>query len=219
MNMNRCLIFAVLWTLGFACLCAQDALGRGQVVDENGVPVDGAIMSISAYEEKQEGNWILSNKLGATCKIIVEDSNGYFVLPLQQPLRYDLQFYKQGYAPAFLFQFGINSPETRVVLKRGESIRGIVSHPVDGNLAPLAKEAVVLQLPGRGFWYQEKVVTDNNGRFEFRVCAPPADPNGLKRKWQVAVAEKVVEVDVRDGEPVKELNFEVDVKMKSKKEK
>lgn len=219
MNMNRCLIFTALWTSGFACLCAQDALGRGQVVDENGVPVDGVIMSISAYEEKREGNWILVHNLGAPCKIIVEDSNGYFVLPLEQPLRYDLQFYKQGYAPAFLFQFGTNSPERKVVLKRGESIHGIVSHPIDGNLVPLAMETVVLQLPGRGFWYEEKVLTDNNGRFEFRVCAPPAEPDGLKRKWQVAVAGKVVEIDVRDGEPVEELNFVIDVKLKSKKEK
>lgn len=218
MNINRCLILAVLWTLGFACLCAQGALVRGQVEDENGVPVDGVILSISAFEERRDGKWILVHNSGAPCKIIA-DSNGYFVMPFQQPQRYDLQFYKQGYAPAFLFQFGTNSPETKVVLKRGESIRGIFSHHIDGNLAPLAMETVVLQLPGRGFWYEEKVLTDNNGRFEFRVCAPPAEPDGLKRKWQVVVAGKVVEVDVRDGEPVDELNFEIDVKFKSKKEK
>jgi hypothetical protein len=214
--MNRCLILAVLWTLGFACLSAQAALVRVQVVDENGVPIDRVIMSISAFEERRDGKWILVHNSGSPSKII-GDSNGYFVMPFQQPHRYDLQFYKQGFAPAFLFQFGINSTESKVVLKRGESIRGIVSHHIDGKLAPLAMETVVLQLPGRGFWYQEKVLTDDNGRFEFRVCAAPADPDGLKRKWQVIVAGKVVEVDVRDGEPVDELNFEIDVK--SKKEK
>jgi hypothetical protein len=216
--MKRCLIFAVLWMLGFGCLSAQAALVRGQVVDENGVPVDGVILSISAFEERRDGQWILVHYSGEPSKIIA-DSNGYFVLPFQQPYRYDLQFHKQGFAPAFLFQFGFGSPESKVVLKRGEIIHGIVSQRIDGNLAPVAMERVVLQLPSRGFWYQEKVLTDLDGRFEFRVCAPPDEPGGLKRKWQVVVAGKVVEIDVRDGEPVDEVNFEIDVKVKKQPNK
>jgi hypothetical protein len=125
-----------------------------------------------------------------------------------------LQFSKHGYAPAFLFQVEANSPELKVVLKRGESIHGIVSQRIDGNLAPVVGETVMLQLPSRDFWYQEQVLTGIGGRFEFHVCAPPNEPDGLKHKWQVVVAGKVVQIDVRDGEPADEVNIEIDVRVK-----
>jgi hypothetical protein len=181
---------------------------RGQVVDEQGKSQDEVLWRISAIEELRDGNWALIYYSGLPAEGIT-DSNGFFGIPFNRPCRYDLQFHKEGFAPAFLFQVATDSPGIKVILKRGERIHGIVSRRVDGKLAPVAEQTVVLRLPSRGFWYQDSVVTDKAGKFEFRACAPPIDPDGLKRKWQVVLPHQIVEIDVQDGRPVDEINIEV----------
>jgi len=216
MNMNRSLIFAVLGVSGLICMSAQAGVSvRGQVVDDNGVPVGGVKWMISAFEEFQGGKWIHVFNFGAP-RIDFSDSNGEFAIPFNKNQRYDLQFSKHGYAPAFLFQVEVNSPEIKVVLKRGVLICGTVSNRAGATVEPVIGETVILRLPCRDFWYQEQVLTDHKGRYEFHACAPPDEPDGIKRKWQVVVAGKVVEIDVRDGEPVDEVNIEIDVKVKKK---
>lgn len=214
MNLNRQIFFAVLWMLSFACLAAQaeDSV-RGQVVDEYGKALDGVTWRISVIEELRDGNWAMVRYSGMPTEGNT-DSNGCFAVPFNKPRRYDLQFHKAGFAPAFLFEVGADSPEIRVTLKRGESIHGIVSRRVDGKLMPVKMEAVVLRLPSRDFCYQERVFTDQAGRFEFRVCAPPPEPTGQKRKWQMVLADQIVEIDVRDGKPVDEVDFEIEVTVK-----
>jgi len=214
MNVNRHLLLAVLYMLSFAPMAAQaESSIRGQVVDENGKPLDGVTWRISGIEELRDGNWTLVMYTGLP-REDTTDSNGRFIVPFYEPRRYDLQFHKAGFAPAFLFEVAADSPEIRVTLKRGESIHGIVSRRVDGNLMPVWMKVVVLRLPSRDFWYEERVVTDRAGRFEFRACAPPSEPSGLKRKWYVVLADQVVEIDVRDGEPVDEVDFEIEVTAK-----
>jgi hypothetical protein len=183
---------------------------RGQVVDEKGKPQGEVLWRISGIEELRDGKWTQVIYLGLPTERIT-DSNGFFAVPFNRPCRYDLQFYKEGFAPAFLFQVATDSPGIKVILKRGERIHGIVSQRVDGKLVPLAAETVVLRLPSRDFWYQDSVVTDKAGKFEFRACAPPIDPTGLKRKWQVVLPlpNQIVEIDVQDGRPVDEVNIEV----------
>jgi hypothetical protein len=181
---------------------------RGQVVDENGKPQDEVLWRISAIEELRDGKWALIHYSGLPHESIT-DSNGFFGVPFNRPCRYDLQFYKAGFAPAFLFQVATDLPGIKVILKRGEHIRGIVSRRVDGKLVPMAEETVVLRLPCRDFWYQEPIVTDKAGKFEFRACAPPIDPDYRERKWQVVLPHQIVEIDVRDGKPIDEVNIEV----------
>ena len=181
---------------------------RGQVVDEKGIPQDEVLWRISAIEELRDGKWALTHYSGLPYESIT-DSNGFFGVPFNRPCRYDLQFYKAGFAPAFLFQVATDSPGIKVILKRGEHIHGIVSRRVDGKLVPLAAETVVLRLPCRDFWYQEPFVTDKAGKFEFRACAPPINPEGREPKWQVVLAHKIIEIDVQDGKPVDEVNIEV----------
>jgi len=139
----------------------------------------------------------------------ITDSNGFFGVPFNRPCRYDLQFHKAGFAPAFLFQVATDSPGIKVILKRGERIHGIVSRQVDGKLAPVAEKTVVLRMPSRDFWYQDSVVTDKAGKFEFRACAPPIDPDRREWKWQVVLADQIIKIDVQDGKPVDEVNIEV----------
>ena len=214
MNSDRHLIFAVFWMSGFIPLAAQaESSIWGQVTDENGKPLDKVTWRISAIEEQREGKWTLVMYSGMP-REGTTGSNGCFVIPFDGPRRYDLQFHKWGFAPAFLFEVAADSPENKVTLKRGESIHGIVSRRVDGNLRPVAMETVVLRLPSRDFWYQERVFTDMAGRFEFRACAPPSEPSGQEHKWQVVLADQIVEIDVRDGKPVDEVDFEIEVKVR-----
>jgi hypothetical protein len=181
---------------------------RGQVVDEKGKPQDEVLWRISAIEELSDGKWALTHYSGLPY-VSITNSNGFFGVPFNRPCRYDLQFYKAGFAPAFLFQVATDSPGIKVILKRGERIHGIVSRRVDGKLVPMATETVVLRLPCRDFWYQDSAVTDKAGKFEFRACAPPIDPDYRERKWQVVLPHQIVEIDVRDGRPVDEVNIEV----------
>jgi hypothetical protein len=209
MNSIRYLLVAISWILGFTLLTAQAADSiRGQVVDESGKPLDGVTWWISAIEELHDGKWILVIYSGMPSEHTT-DSNGCFIVPFHGLQRYDLQFHKSGFAPAFLFEVAADSPEIKVTLKQGEIIHGTVSRRVDWNLMPVRMEEVVLRLPCRDVWYQERVFTDHNGRFEFHACAPPSDPSGHKRKWQVVLADKAVEIDVRDGEPVDAVDFEI----------
>jgi hypothetical protein len=209
MNRNRYLFLAVLWVLSFVPLTAQAADSvRGQVVDEDGKPLDGVKWRISAIEELRDGKWALVMYSGLP-REDTTDNNGRFIVPFHKPQRYDLQFHKSGFAPAFLFEVAADSPEIKVTLKRGESIHGNVMRRVDGELKPVAKEAVVLCLPGRDFWYKEQVFTDHNGRFEFRACAPLTEPSGQKRRWQVVHSNEIIEIDVQDGKPVDAVDFEI----------
>ncbi len=181
---------------------------RGQVVNEKGMPIDEVRWRISGIEELRDGKWVLMHYTGLPYERTT-DSNGFFAIPFNRPCRYDLQFYKAGFAPAFLFQVDSNSPEIRVILKKGERIKGTVSRQVNGKTVPVWEKKVILRLPSRDFWYQELVITDNKGIFEFRACAPPIDPEGHKWKWQIVAADNIIEVEVQDGKPVDEINIEI----------
>ncbi len=208
MSLKRNLFIFVLCMAGLHSLNAQGAaVIRGQVIDVNCFPIDGAKWRLSAIEEFHDGKWKLMWYSGLA-PTGVTDSNGSFVIFCKaEGRRFDVQFSKEGFAPAFIFQKSCDANEITVILKQGESIRGTVSRIVDGKREAEAMKEVLLQLPCRDFWYQERTFTDENGRYEFRVCAPPIDPSGLKRKWSVVVDDKTVEVDVQDGEPIEDVNF------------
>jgi hypothetical protein len=208
MNRNGHLFLVVSLVLDFVFLTAQAADSvRGQVVDENGKPLDGVTWTVSAIEELHDGKRKLIMHSGKPEKGTT-DSEGLFTVPFHKPQRYDLQLHKSGFAPAFLFEVSVGSPQIKVTLKRGQSIHGTVRRWVNGKPRPAEKETVVLCLPGRGLWYEEKVLTDSKGRFEFRACAAPVEPSGQKWTWQVVYLNQTVELDVQDGRPVDEVNFE-----------
>ncbi len=217
MNMNKNIVFLLLF-LSFAAAAAMaENSVQGLVVDENNNPVQGVVWKISAIEEMLDGRWTLVHYSGVPVENMT-DKDGIFIIRFDKIKRYDLQFYKAGFAPTFLYQVPSNSPELKVVLKRGESIHGTVSRIDFGSLVPVKKEMITLRLPTRDFWYQEKIFTDANGSYGFRVSAPQVEPDGIKHKWQVVVADKAVEVDVQDGRPVDELNFEINVIVKKIKQ-
>ena len=53
------------------------------------------------------------------------------------------------------------------------------------------------------------MITDNDGRYIFRVTPPPA-----ARKWQVVFAQEIVQLEVSEGKPVIDPDFEVTVEVR-----
>ncbi len=198
---------------------------RGLVVDENGKALAGVRWRICATEELRGGKWTFVRRSGLPPSSTTDDE-GHFVVTFREPLRYDLQFQKSGFAPAFLYEVGTNSSELKVTLRLGQILHGTVTRRVDGNRKPMANQKVELRLPCRDFWYQDHATTDQDGKFEFRVCTPPSEPRTRignilagsgeppRSKWQVVVAGKAVQVDVTDDEAIKPADFEIQAEQK-----
>lgn len=200
---------------------------RGQVVDEASHPVPGAAWRISGTEVLREGKWARVIRVGDGLYFFdnFADGDGRFVISYGEPIRFDLQFQKAGYAPAFVYEVAANSPDLKVTLKRGERIHGRVTRNVNGNRVAAVAETVELQLPSQDVWYLEQASTSATGEFEFRACAPPDEPplppgnflgartdkpSPFERKWQVVCHGKVVQIDVKDGQPIEPVNFELE---------
>jgi hypothetical protein len=190
------------------------------VVDEQGKALAGVSWRISGLEVLRDGKWTFELRTGVAPESTT-DNEGHFEVTFREPLRYDLQFHKPAYAPAFLYAVGTNSSGLKVTLRRGQILHGTVTRLIDGNRKPVVNEQVELRLPARDLWYQEHVTTDRDGRFEFRVCAPPSQPPtppgniivgkgepSRQWKWQVVFRGKVVQVDVKDGEATEPVDFE-----------
>lgn len=227
MKIHKPLLLGALCFLSLLSAQAANSV-RGQVVDENGKPLAGVVWRISGIEDLNDGKWKRVSYSGWAAENFT-DADGRFVIPFQSPRRYDLQFHKPGFAPTFMYEVAADSPELKVMLKRGESIHGTVTQLIDGKPQPLNNETVELRLPAWDFWYQEKVITDTDGKFEFRVGAPPTEPatppgnffgsttnqdSQPKRKWQLVCAGEIIQVDVKDGKAVEAVDFEIEAEAK-----
>jgi hypothetical protein len=197
--------------LALAAWCARaadpTATVGGAVNDEGGRPLAEVKVQVCGLETLHDGTWTRVFRLGWMPSYST-DQNGRFVLPFHEPgMRYDLYFDKVGYAPAFLHAISSSSPELSVVMKRGLAVTGTVKRLVGGKLEPVSGTTVELRLPYVDLWYQQRTLTDNDGRYTFRVTPPPAG-----RKWQVAFADEVVPLEVSEGKPVVGPDFKVEGK-------
>jgi len=149
----------------------------GRVIDEEGKPLAGVKWWISGIEELRDGHWIVVHRLGRPRENVTE-AGGRFVVTFRENVRYDLQFDKGGFGPAFVYQISQETPEINVVMKKGIPIRGSVSRLVNGIPEPVAGSAVVvLRLPNsRGFWYSKNVFVGHEGEFVCFVSVPPQLP-------------------------------------------
>ena len=186
---------------------------HGRVTDETGKPLAGVEWWVSGFEEWREENWQEVFRTGLARKQST-DKDGRFEIQFHEKLRYDLQFDKWEYGPAFLYQISADSPEIHVVMKKGLSLRGTVTRLGSGK--PCFRATTVeLCLPNpRGAWFQKTAHVDHKGKFQFFVCPPPCPPNRSGTpKWQVVCAGEVVEIDALEGEPIEEIHFQIDVKV------
>lgn len=184
----------------------------GMVTDEKGTILEGVKVQICGIEKLHGDKWVRELRLGLMPSYYT-DLKGQILIPFSESdLRYDIYFDKLGYAPTFLYAISPDSTNLKVVLKKGVSLTGTVMKLVNGRSVPVAGTMVALQLPTDDLWYQERVITDNQGRYIFQVTPPPK-----KQKWQVEFLGEVVPVEVKGNEPVTGPDFMVTVRPKDKK--
>jgi len=210
---------ALLAILTGYCLADKDtATVSGKVTDEAGTPLGGVRWQISAIEEWHEGGWEIVFYTGDPPVNITGD-DGRFEVTFHGKVRYDLQFDKWGFGPAFLYQVSAESPELHVVMKKGSLVQGRVTR--SSTKGPCNEATMVeLRLPNpRGVWYKKSTLVGPDGDFRFFACPPPQPPMDCKTqckqqpiKWQVVCAGEMVQIDVAEGKPVDEVLFEIDVK-------
>jgi len=193
--------------IAFVVLCARAAEPtariRGVVRDEAGMPLAQVKVQVCGMEKFSEGTWSRELRLGLMPSYAT-DKEGRFLIPIGElGMAYDLYFDKVGFAPTFLYRVAGSSNELSVVMKPGVAVTGTVRQRVDGKLAPVSGASVELRRPYVDLWYQQRTLTDDQGRYAFRVTPPPAD-----RKWQIVFAGKVVQVEVNEGQPAAGPDFE-----------
>ncbi len=217
---QRCKIIGVfvlmLLFAAHAVRAEEPTTVRGRVTDEAGKPLAGVKWWISGIEEWRDGSWELVFRMGVA-RIQTTDEDGRFEVTFREKVRYDLQFDKWGYGPAFLYQVSAQSPEIHVVMRKGLPVRGTVTRL--GTNEPCVDATVVeLRLPNRrGVWYKKSTLVHHDGKFQFFACPPPQPPKwfGCERptKWQLVCAGEVVEIDVVKAKPVDEIHFQIEVKV------
>jgi hypothetical protein len=214
--LRRVAVTGCIFVFANVCFAAQDlARVSGKVTDETGKPLSGVTWSISAIEEWRDGKWEVVYYTGRTLEHTTAE-NGQFEVTFHGNQRYDLQFYKWGYGPSFLFQISSDSPELHVIMKPGVLVSGEVevlgksAHAFGGEIL------VSLRLPNpRGLWFKRSTCVDHAGKFRFHAGPPPTIP-GLQEvpKWQVVCAGEVVTIDVEENTPVDQVIFEIEVTSK-----
>jgi len=184
---------------------------RGLVTDEKGTPLEAVTVQVSGLEKFRDGDWHREIRLGEMPSHTT-DKEGRFVLPFYETdIRYDLWFEKDGFAPTFLYGISGKSQELKVVMRRGMPLSGTITRLVNGRQEPVVRTTIELKLPSEDLWYQRRTATDNKGKYMFRVSPPPKE-----RKWLLVFFGEVVELDIKQGEPVPGVDFEVKVTAKKR---
>jgi len=205
-----------------------EASVNGRLIDEEGKPLSAVKWLISGIEELHDGHWMVVQRSGIPREHITGE-DGRFTLEFRENLRYDLQFDKWGFGPAFVYQISQETPEINVVMKKGIPIRGSVTRLANGIQEPVTgTQMVELRLPNpRGSWYLKRIFTDHEGKFKCFASPPPQLPIDSRLaceseefrqmlqspKWQVVCAGEIVVVDVEEGKQIEEVHFEIQVKV------
>jgi hypothetical protein len=200
---------AALLLAGQALYAAQPAGNIiGIVKDEQGSPLADVKIQMCGLEKLHNGNWQRELRLGEMPSYST-DKDGRFVVPVHETdIRFDFYCDKPGYAPTFVYCITNQSSELDVVLKRGLTVTGTVKRMAGGKAGPVSGTQVELRLPSEDLWYQQRTGTDNDGKYTFHVSPPDHG------KWQVVFSGEVVELDVKEGQPVKGPDFEVAVSVR-----
>jgi len=190
---------------------ADIATVRGLVTDERGKALEHVTVGVFGTEEFRDGEWVRVIRTGLMSRYST-DKEGRFALPFyRKDIRHDVWFDCPGFAPTFLYAISAESKELKVVMRRGTWVTGTVTRLVKGRLEPVSGVMVELQLPTEDRWYQHQAITDREGKYTLCVSPPPGD-----NKWRVVFLNELVELDVKDAEPVIGPDFVVMVQVREK---
>jgi len=185
-----------------------------------------------------------------TGRFAVEFTETCFEMPIdERKTRFNLWFSKGGYAPTYLPGISPKPQETKVILRRGTRVSGTVKRQTEGHLTPIQGAVVYLQCSsgdrahqervfdepyffllkrkegeeGCDLPYQQRVVTDADGRYTVTLSPPPkgkrwflvcSDEGWHKDSaWRGPKLVKGVILDVKEGQPVQLPDFVVDVEV------
>ena len=195
---------------------SEPAKVSGIVRDESGKPLAGVACWISAIEEWGDGKWELVFHSGRPREYLTDES-GRFEIEFHGKARYDLQFYRWGYGPTFLFQVSADSGDLDVKMEKGSVVRGEIE--IKGKEKSDFEAIIVyLRLPNpRGLWFKRSTLVGLDGTFEFYASVPPLVPGQETRsKWQLVCAGETFTLDVEKHRPVDEVVFEIATRVRTK---
>lgn len=216
-RLRSCGIAGIFALLSVASASAQTTgTVYGRVIDEAGRPLPGVTWKLGAIQGLHDNKWVIEWRSGVIDEHKAE-KDGSFTIDFYEPLRYDLQFTRSDFAPAFAYNVSPIASDLIIVMKRGQRVHGIVTRIEKGTTLPLQMGMVQLRLSntGGGLWYLQDCYTDHKGEYSFQVSPPPDKPaRGFEKskepqKWSVTCNGKMVEFDVRDNEIIPDIDFQV----------
>jgi len=198
-------LFSLL-VAGRADATAPIATVRGLVTDEAGRPLEGVTVQMFLIEEFRDGTWRRDARTGMMPRYST-DKRGRFALPFhRRDIRCSFWFDKPGFAPTFLSGVSAESEELKIVMARGMTVAGFVTRLGKGRQEPVIGTMVELRLVTSDLAYQQRAITDPDGRYTLRISPPPGEAT-----WWVVFAGEAVQVHVQKGKPVPGVDFEVQV--------
>ncbi len=181
-----------------------------------------------------------------TGRFSVEFTEACFEMPIdERKTRFNLWLSKAGYAPTYLPGISPKPQETKVILQRGIRVSGTVKRQTNGQLTPIQGAVVYLQCSsgdrahqervfdepyffllkrkegeeGCDLPYQQRVLTDADGRCTITLSSPPKDKRWFlvcsdeswhkDSSWRGPKLVKAVFLDVREGQPTTGADFVV----------
>jgi hypothetical protein len=198
-----------------ALRCYGQTNVTGVAVDAKGKPIGGVRCRVSGFPQAS-GDVIYSG----ISDFVFTDKEGHFSIPVsdRDPM-VDLQFDESehdpfghdsiAHAPVFLYKVKTGGSPLKVVMPEGKVLRGRIVERVKNELVPIPLTEVELNMPQQDVWYQNRIITNTNGEFRFRISEPPGEG-----QWQVYYAGKRFSVSYADITPDTVWVFEVSVTMR-----
>jgi hypothetical protein len=146
-----------------------DRMLKGRVLDEDGKPLAGAVVSPTGAKTHEKRWW---GQLPGVDEAAVTDADGRFVLTSQEPkLGLDLQASAPGYADFPSQLFDLDGSEHEIQLRRGASVSGRLTYETK----PVKRRAVGIVQRNRsaGHFVGETILaSDDDGSFLFANLQP-----------------------------------------------
>jgi hypothetical protein len=221
--------------------CAAAVIGAepiqpvaGIVVDEDGRPVEGAVVQVCGEEKKlPDGNWGRNHTPHCLMPRVSIGASGRFTVPFHdKDLRVNVWVEKEGFAPSFVAGISPRPDTVKVIMKRGRQVAGHVNRLVKGKLEPVRGAAVYLGCSSGDLAHQKRVFDDPSffvmqmqegddlpclrtvftgsfGEYVARLSPPPPG-----KTWFAVCLGELAPIEVKAGLDAKGPEFLVEVRVR-----